>query len=221
MLASMERQSAPLANEGAWLLVAELNHRVGNELQAAISAVRLAKRGLATSDPARFLDEAALRLEAFGDVHQLLDRQRFYGPLPQRLEALCRATASARAAPLGVHLALQLEDVSTDEETAWTVCVVAAEYMTNAFKHAFSGDAPRIVKVSLGQDADGVLLTVADNGVGPCVGGRSAQTVWQSPGFGTGIVAELAKRLGGAVSRVCGPCGATASFRIPAARNLS
>src|SRR5580692_9929744 len=86
----MERRPSPsLASDGAWLLLAELNHRVCNELQVAMSALRLAKRELASDDPARFIEEAELRLEAFGYVHQLLDRQRDQGSISQRLEALC------------------------------------------------------------------------------------------------------------------------------------
>jgi two-component sensor histidine kinase len=215
MPGSVERQKGPLASEGAWLLLAELNHRIGNELQAALSALRLAKRGLGSAgDPARFIEDAVVRLESFGDVHHILDPQRGQGPLAQRLEALCRAISLSKAAPLGIRITLQLDDVSVDDETAWTVCVVASELMTNAFKHAFSAGALGTVGVILQQDGEGLLLTVADNGTGAAC--RTAETIWQSPGFGSGIVAQLAQRLGGAVSRVIGPGGVTVTFRAPA-----
>jgi len=215
----MERRSPSLASDGAWLLLAELNHRVCNELQVAMSALRLAKRELASDEPARFIEEAELRLEAFGYVHQLLDRQRDQGPLSQRLEALCRATSLAKAAPFGTHLRLTLDEVTADEETAWTICVVAFELMTNAFKHAFPGDLAGIVGVDLRQDGEELLLTVMDNGVGPRGAGRSAEAVWRGPGFGSGIVSQLAERLGGFVISVGGPEGATVSFRVPVARS--
>jgi two-component sensor histidine kinase len=220
MLASIERQAAPLESDGAWLLLAELNHRIGNELQVALSALRLAKRGLACGEPVRFIEDAVVRLESFGDVHQLLDRQRGQGPLAQRLEALCRATSLFKAAALGIHLTLKLEDVTADEETAWTVCVVASELMTNVFKHAFPGGLPGVVGVALRQDEQGVLLTVSDNGVGANVGCRSGETIWQAPGFGSGIVIQLAERLGGFVTRVGGPTGTTATFWAPAAKSM-
>jgi two-component sensor histidine kinase len=216
----MERPSPSLASDGAWLLLAELNHRVCNELQVAMSALRLAKRELASDDPARFIEEAALRLEAFGYVHQLLDRQRDQGPLSQRLEALCRATSLAKAAPLGTHLRLLLDDVTADEETSWTICVVAFELMTNAFKHAFPGGVAGVVAIDLRREGEELLLTVTDNGVGPRVGGRSGEAVWRSPGFGSGIVNQLAERLGGFVISVGGPEGTTVSFRVPAARSM-
>ena len=220
MLPSMDRRAARLADDGAWLFLAELNHRVCNELQAALSALRLAKRGLASGEPADFIEEAVLRLEAFGSVHQLLDRQRAQGSLAQRLEALCRATSRSKAAPMGVHLTLELDEVATDEETAWTVCVVASELMTNAFKHAFAGGLPGRVGVILKHDGEGVVLTVIDNGVWAAAGFRPVETLWESPGFGSGLVTQLAERLGGFVTRVGGPAGTTATLRVPGARRV-
>jgi two-component sensor histidine kinase len=196
-----------------------LNHRLCNELQAALSALRLAKRGLASDEPVRFIEEATLRLEAFGRAHWLLDRQCSAGTLAQRLEALCRAISIAKAQPLGIHLTLKLDEVSVDDETAWTICVVASELITNAFKHAFVGGLPGAVSVALRQDGDGVLLTVRDNGGhGAALG--AGEMVWEASGLGSGIVAQLARRLGAYAGRVSGPGGTTATFRAPAAPGL-
>jgi two-component sensor histidine kinase len=216
----MERPSPSLASDGAWLLLAELNHRVCNELQVAMSALRLARRQLASDDPARFIAETELRLEAFGHVHQLLDRQRDQGTLSQRLEALCRVASLAKGAPLGTHLRLTLDDVTADEEISWTICVVAFELMTNAFKHAFPGGLPGVVAIDLRPEGKEVLLTVSDNGVGPRTGDRSGEAVWRSPGLGSGIVSQLAERLGGFVISEGGPEGTTVSFRVPAAGSM-
>jgi two-component sensor histidine kinase len=218
MLTPMESPPATPPDGEIWLLLAEFNHRVGNELQAAVSALRMARRALASDEAVHFIDDAVARLECFGDVHQLLDRQRRHAPLARRLEALCRATSLAKAAPRRIHLTLSLDEVTADEETAWTVCVVASELMTNAFKHAFPGSLPGVVGVSLRQDREGVLLTVTDNGVGAA--GRPVEPVWCSPGFGSGIITQLAERLGGLVTRVAGPGGATATLRVPAARRM-
>lgn len=220
MVASMEHRAPAAESDGVWLVLAELNHRVGNELQAALSALRLARRELASDKPGRFIEDAVVRLQCFGDVHQLLDRQRSQGRLAQRLEALCRVTSLAKGAPLGVRLALTLDDVDVDEETAWTICVVAFELMTNAFKHAFPGSLPGVVSVALRQDGDEVLLSVTDNGVGTGAHGRAAGTIWQTPGFGSGIVTQLAERLGGSVTRVSGPTGTIATFSAPAWRRM-
>jgi two-component sensor histidine kinase len=216
----MQHQGVPVSSDGVWIVLAELNHRVRNELQVALSALRLARRELASDEPVRFIEEAARRLEGLGDVNQLLDRQSGQGPLAQRLEALCRATTLYRAAPLGIRLTLTLDQVTTDEETAWTLCVAASELMTNSIKHAFPKGAPGTVSVVLRQEGDEALLTVSDNGAGGVTGGRSTGTTWQATGLGSGIVTLLAERLGGCVTRVSGPLGTTATFRVPAAQRV-
>lgn len=219
MMATMKRR-ATLESDGAWLLLAELNHRVRNELQVALSALRLAKRGLASAEPARFIEEAVLRLEGLGNVHQVLDRQLGQGPLAQRLEALCRAITLSKAAALGIRLVLQLDEVTTDEETAWTVCIVASELMTNAFKHAFPDGMRGVVSVVLREEGEELLLTVCDNGVGEVAPERSARVIWQASGFGSGIINQLADRLGGFVTRVSGPVGTTVTFVVPRVQRL-
>ncbi len=218
MAVSMERQAAVLASDGAWLLLAELNHRVHNELQVALSALRLARREAASAGSARFIEEAAVRLEAVGRVQQVLDRRRGHGSMAERLEALCQATALAKAAPRSVLLTLKLDDVTADEETTWTVCVIACELMTNAFKHGFVDGRGGQVDVVLTRDAQGVVLSVSDNGVGGATG--SLETILEAPGFGSGIVSQLAERLGGFVTRVSGPGGTTATLRVPTAKRL-
>jgi two-component sensor histidine kinase len=218
MLAPVEPRIPPPTSDGALLFLAELNHRVCNELQVAASALRVARRGLQPAETTRLIDEAAARMEAFGCVHRILDRQRGYGTLAQRLAALCHATAQAKAAAQGIHLTLKLQDVNVDDETAWTVCVVASELMTNAFKHAFADGSPGSICVELRQDGAAVLLTVADDGR---KGARAGDTVWQAPGFGTGIVTRLAERLGGYVTRLHGPTGAVATLCVPADRALA
>jgi two-component sensor histidine kinase len=217
MMTSMRQGGVEVARDGVWLVLAELNHRVLNELQAALSALRLPQRGVGSGESGRFIEEAAVRLQCFGEVHQLLDRQRHQGPLAQRLEALCRAISLAKAAPLGIGLALALNDVSAEEETAWTVCVVAFELMTNAFKHAFVGGLPGVVGVVLRQEGGDVLLTVTDNGVGCGVEERSVESIWRTPGFGSGIVTQLAERLGGCVTCVRRRVGTTTTLIVPAA----
>ena len=217
MLALHDRQAVAIDNEGAWLLLDELNHRVGNEFMAVLSALHIAKRGLhnapGVSEP---LERALLRLEGFCRVHHVLDRKRPHGSASQRLEMLCEAMSQSRAAANGVHILLSADEVMVDEEAAWTLSVVAAELMTNALKYAFGNKAPRVICVTLREEAGSVLLTVADNG-------RGVAPPWNQPilacdGFGRSIVSELADRLGGAITHHTGLAGTAVTLRLPAER---
>jgi two-component sensor histidine kinase len=202
---------------GAWLLLAEFNHRVRNEITAALSALRMAQRGgRAEVQPMEFLDQAVERLENFGQVHHLLDRHQSHGSLGQRLEALCRAITRSKAAPEGIHVVISADEVEADDETAWTVCAVASELMTNAFRHAFRHNGRGVVGVSLREDREWLLLTIADNGMG--FAPRDVRPVDSNPGLGSAIVAELTERLGGGVSLCSGPAGTAVTVKVPTHR---
>ena len=220
MPALSDRQGVSISDESAWLMLDELNHRVGNELMAALAALRTAQRGARnTDDPTAFLDQAVVRLENFGQVHQILNRNRGHGSVSQRLEALCRATEQSKAAPLGIHIVISAEEVEADDETGWTLCVVASELMTNAFKHAFWTRGECVVSVDLHNEQDCVILIVADNGVGSSL--PPSRPALAAPGLGWGIVSELADRLGGAVVRESGSTGTTVTVRVPGRRQAS
>lgn len=212
------RTDAGVQNDLGWVLLDELSHRIGNEFMVMLAALQAAQRGAHDGlNLAQSLDQAVVRLENFCLVHRLLDRKRSQAPLRDRLDALCRATAGSKAAGRDVQLILEAEDVSVDDETAWTVCVVAAEWMTNALKHAFCSDRRGVLRVSLRADPDGVVLTVDDIAAWPPA--RSASPI-PAAGVGSKIVANLAGRLEGSATRRVGPTGATAVLTLPARRSI-
>jgi two-component sensor histidine kinase len=217
MLALYDRPVVAIDHEGAWLILEELNHRVGNEFMAVIAALNMMRRQLQdTPIAADFLDEAVLRLEGFCQVHKVLDRKRPHDSASQRLEMLCEAMSRSKAAANGIHIALSADDVTVDDETSWTLSVVAAELMTNAFKHAFCKGGRRVIGVNLREEDETVLLTVADNGVGAAP--TWTQAILGNPGVGWSIVQELADRLGGTITRHSGLAGTTVTLRVPTER---
>jgi two-component sensor histidine kinase len=217
MLALYDRPVVATDNEGAWLILDELNHRVGNEFMAVIATLHMMRRQLHDMPvAANYLDEAVLRLEGFCQVHKVLDRKRPYGSASQRLEMLCEAMSRSRAAANGIHIALRADEVIVDDETAWTLSVVAAELMTNAFKHAFCDGGRRVIGVNLREEDGNVLLTVADSGTG--LTPPRTQPPFASPGFGWMIISDLASRLGGAITRHSGLAGTAVTLRVPTER---
>jgi len=213
-MSALNDQLSPVAeHDGAQLMLAELNHRVGNELMAALSALRLARRNLLESTaPERYLDEAVSRLESFGWLHEILDPNRCHGTLCERLELLCRATSASKGALSGVHIVLFADDVAVDAHTAWILCVVASELITNAIKHAFPDDILGIVAVELREEAAGLVLTVADNGSGICPNGPK--------GLGSGILAQLAASVGGSITRWRRTTGTAVTLKVPIERMI-
>jgi two-component sensor histidine kinase len=206
------------AVDGSRIFLAELNHRVANELAAALAALRLVQRAFRdTTEPTGFLDQAVARLENFGQLHHILDPNRSHGSLAQRLELLCNAVSLAKAAPRGIRVALSADEVAVDDEAAWTICAVVSELLQNVLKHAFEEDGAGLVVVDLREERETIFLSVADNGNG---GEQPATCDQATPGTGAGwdIVTELAARLGGSVSRARRSTGTTVTCRIPARR---
>jgi two-component sensor histidine kinase len=217
MLALQERPAVAVDSDGAWLVFDELHHRVGNEFMAVIAALHIARCGAHNAPEAiDHLDEAVLRLEGFCRVHKTLDRTRMHRSACQRLEDLCQAMSQSKAAALGIHIALSAREVVVDDETAWTLSVVASELVTNALKHAFRADGQRVVGVDLREEAGSVILTVADNGVG--VATSRARSIAASSGFGWSVVEDLADRVGGTIHRRSGQPGTTVTLRVPLRR---
>jgi two-component sensor histidine kinase len=199
-------------------MLAELNHRVGNELTAVLAALRLVQRSLGDRpDPTGFLEQAVLRLEHFGELHNILDSNRSAGSLNERLETLCRAISVSKAAPRGIHIAFRADHVLVDDAIAWTVCVVVSELLTNVLKHAFGDDGDGLVVVELRDEREMIVFSVADNGVGlrPVVS-SPRESMEQRQGAGWGIVTELTERVGGAIHRHSRSTGTTVTVEVPA-----
>jgi two-component sensor histidine kinase len=202
---------------GPALVLAELSHRVGNELTAALSALRMVQRSLKdVVEPTGFLDQAVSRLEQFGELHHILDRTRAHGSLSGRLEALCRAISVAKAGPRGIRIAVSADEIAVDDEIAWTACVIVSELLTNAIKHAFLDEDDGLVIVELRDERGMIALTVIDNGAGIDAARQGfSDCPPQAPGAGWRIVTELAERLGGAVSRCSLSTGTTVMVALP------
>ena len=208
-----------VAVDGSRLLLAELNHRVSNELAAALAALRLVQRAFRdTTEPTGLLDQAIARLESFGQLHHILDPNRSHGSLARRLALLCNAVSLAKAAPRGIHVALSADEVTVDDDAAWAICAVVSELLQNVLKHAFDEDGAGLVVVDLREECETIFLSVADNGGGSShpIGEEHAMG---GSGAGWGIVTGLAERLGGSVSRASRSTGTTVTCRIPTQRS--
>ncbi len=184
-----------IAREKAELLLREVNHRVANSLAMVASLVHLQEVNV--GDPAaRFaLAETQNRTSAIAQVHRSLYTsdnvssvtmteylQRIVGDLEQSLTRDSGGTA---------HVKLEADPVSLPPDKAVAVGVIITELVTNAFKYAYSLEAPGPVLIRLvRQGADNLQLEVGDNGRGLPPGKRATGT-----GLGMKIVRTMAMSL--------------------------
>ncbi len=200
------------------LLLAELHHRVKNNLNVVISLVRLQRNR--SDDPAfvEAANELTRRIFAIALVHDRLYRSAHSpGVDPSDyVPALVKEIASFYNGK-GVHIAAEIEAGLgvMPIDTAVSIGLFINEAVTNAMKHAFDGvDDPR-VKVTLGRADGDCVLRVADNGRGlsGTADGEAAKPDGES-GLGMKILMVLAQGLRGTFS-VSSPGGTSFVLRFP------
>jgi two-component sensor histidine kinase len=169
----------------------EANHRIANNLQ--LLSVLVASEARLVSDVAgrAALDRTQARLAAIMGIH----RQLYAAPdadrvdLGEYLRALCDDLS--RSLPAHRPLFVATDRAEARGEMAAALGVLVAELVLNACKHAYPGDAPGGIMVSLATVGDGeARLTVEDRGCG-----RSALA--SDGGLGSRLIDTTVRRLRG------------------------
>ncbi len=205
---------ADSAAAAAVTLLAEVDHRVKNNLQLVASMILLQHRRTEDEAARAALRSVLDRVNAVATVH----RRLFQGD-PHRFDVadFLRDLTGDLAAAAGrdnLEITLDLEPVAIPAASAAPFALIASELLGNALKHAYPAGQGGRIAVAL-HDGDGVCtLTIADDGVGV----NGAPT-----GFGLTIAGLLAKqlhaRLEVAPGDPAGTRGARATLKVPMERD--
>jgi two-component sensor histidine kinase len=198
-------------SEDAFLLL-EANHRVSNELAAAIAALRLVKAARGSRSRWKLLGEALERLEAFAITHRHFTAVPACGEsvdVGMGIETICTALATARRSASGSTMKLDLPATFVEAVMARNLTLIADELVTNAIKYGLE-DRGGIVIVTLRDTGGHLHLVVSDDGPG-----ASSAAGRNGSGLGSGIVAEIVRRAGGEMSFATGSCGTTVQVSLP------
>ena len=151
------------------VLLAEVHHRVKNNLQIVSSLLNLGGREL--TDPAllQVLSSTRDRVGAMAAVHERLYESGDFAKidLSVLLGSLVRLLIRA-AAPAGVTVrpVLRLDTVIANLNTAVPLSLLANELITNALKYAFAGRREGSLTLDLRADGEHHELRIADDGPG-------------------------------------------------------
>ena len=222
---SAERSRAEAEARQRELLLAELSHRVMNDMQKLASVLHAEARQAAEPETAGALRAAARRVRVLGRVHERLSAQRRGGPATADatvadsrffIEGL---VADLRAGVEGVRpvsLTVAAEAHLLPLAAMADVGLVVNELVTNALKHAFPGEREGVVRVTFRCEGGICELAVADNGVGlAAAAGRETTARLQRAastdkrGQGDRLLRALAAQLGGRLEVVAGEVGGT------------
>lgn len=191
------------------VMLAEIHHRVRNNLQLVVSMLLMERNKFADAQVRASFDELLSRVQAMGLVHnQLYESGNFAEvDLGGYLHDLGEALAKSCGSP--IHHLYLLDEVRVDMARAVPLGLLVVELLSNAHKHAFPCGRRGTIRISLSRDEDRLTVTVGDNGIGlPAEGCR--------PSTGLTLVNMLCDQLGGTLTQHQGTDGG-AVFRVDVA----
>jgi two-component system, sensor histidine kinase PdtaS len=195
------------------LLLRELHHRVKNNLQTVAGLLRMQMRGITDRSARDAIRDSQDRVRSMALIHQDLyhaddirgvDMRSYVGKLASGL------LKSHGVDPQRITLRMEVAPLQLDVDTAIPIGLILNELIVNALKYAFPAERGGTLLITLRKEEDGLLLEVADDGVGFSL---EAVTGAGGPGFGLGMLRTFAEKLQ-ADHHVLGSDGTTVRMRI-------
>ena len=197
--------------------IAEIHHRVKNNLQTISSLLRLQGRRVVADEARQAIDESVRRIRSIAVVHEILSQEVADDvPFEDLVRPLVRVVEEGFSSPdQPVRFSVTGDAGTLPTDVATPFAVVLSELMQNAVEHGFpvgrSGEAE--VRIEFASTAQTVDAWVRDNGAGV-----SADFDLDSQsGLGLTIVRSLVENdLGGSIrfSRAT-PTGTEVHLRVP------
>ncbi len=150
-------------------LLAEVHHRVKNNLQVIISLLKLQAADIQDARVLAAFTDSQYRVKSMALVHERLYQSRnlsqidLAGYIQELAASLLRAYAIS---PGAVELEVNTGDVCLGLDLAVSCGLLLNELITNSLKHAFPGGRGGKVRVELYSQNELLTLVVSDNGVG-------------------------------------------------------
>jgi two-component sensor histidine kinase len=193
----------------------ELQHRVANNLQFLSSFLGHAKRRLRErpEDSDIQIEDLRARLATMGQIHRrLYDPENIGTPFEEIADDLCQTVLRASAGS-NVRHRVESSGVVLPPEPAQLVSLFLIEAVMNALKHAFPDRREGTIEVALRilPKDSGLLLRIADNGVGS----STRKHPGEPGGLGTGIMTSLASQLDGTANTTLTPDGTSVELTFP------
>lgn len=181
------------------ILLAELNHRVKNNLQLIISFIHISTRKAEGVEARNLLREVMNRIQGVGIIHSELHKTGARKiDLAEYLPNLARAALVALTGS-AERLELKVETVNVSIEYACDLGLMINELITNAIKHSGSDAA---IKLSIAKESGSLIkVSVADKGEGFAQNLVGNQPLKGSRLHGLGLVQALATRSKAQVNR--------------------
>lgn len=180
------------------LLMAEIHHRVKNNLQIVASLLNLQAGRLRDPKARAEFATARDRVQALATLHRHLYTNRSFEAIALRpfLEELGHQLFAALGERPGqrIKLVVEADDLEIVTDQAVSLALLITETVTNAIKHGFPDARSGTVTVSVHAEGDEVTLKVRDDGLGMRLTEEGGER-----GIGLTLIRGFAQHLGGEI----------------------
>jgi two-component sensor histidine kinase/PAS domain-containing protein len=195
------------------VLLKEIHHRVKNNLQVIASLLYLQSDQLKDPEDLALFEDTQNRVKSMALVHESLyrtgDLARFN--FARYIESLTPHLFQSHGAESSrISLAMELDEIALDVDTAIPCGLILNELLTNALKYAFPDDRSGSIHITLRAAAEHVILSVHDTGIGFPEGCDFRHT----ESLGLQLVGMMTEQLGGTLTLTC-EGGTTFTVSIP------
>lgn len=160
------------------LLLAELYHRVKNNLNIVTSLINIKKNNSDSQEVIDALEDCRGRVYSMALVHQQMYSGSKVGNLNMMsyLVELIRNVEHALGGDADVILEVDSRELILPISKAVPIGLIMNELITNSYKHATIPDKKLIVKIHVSQIGNSLQVEVTDNGPGITAGREEKQT---------------------------------------------
>jgi PAS domain S-box-containing protein len=163
MLIDVSERKQAEANQR--MLLAELNHRVKNNMQAIQSLLQMAAGQIGKVEPQEIFREASRRIAAMCAAQRILYRTNKARHFDAR-EFVSEVCNTAQAAlPANVKITFAADDHELSNDAAMPLALILNELVTNAAKHGAHGE-DQVIRVRFAVDGNYFIVSVVDDGPG-------------------------------------------------------
>ena len=194
------------------ILLREIHHRVKNNLQVISSLLIMQAGSVEDQDTVAKLQETEHRVNCMAMIHEQLYGQDEISSIDfaEYTRTLTQVLRSSYTKSPFVQCRVDASPIELTIDQAIPCGLILNELLTNAFKYACKNEQTAVIAITLSSDANGVSLTVSDQGPGLPPGFD-----WDhSRSLGLKIVRALTKQIKGQLE-VGGPPGASFALRFP------
>lgn len=183
------------------VMIAEIHHRVKNNLQALSGQIDLEVMELEDERAKAVLKKVIMRMKSMAKLHDMLCEKKVDHRVDLRSyikELIDRIEETMSFLLHDMEIEVSDKQIMIKQEKALLCGLILNELLINIYKHAFFEDKDKVgrITVNLANDEDLVILSVADNGIGL----SDDFSLQAKSSIGMWIVHELLQKLNGEMS---------------------